>query len=70
MPFAHAGARIKKSVCGIFTASRMKPQKTRTFSRAEKGPGLSVLAAVFRAAYFFRYSRGVMPKCALNARLK
>ena len=21
-------------------------------------------------AYFFRYSRGVMPKCALNARLK
>jgi hypothetical protein len=23
-----------------------------------------------RFAYFFRYSRGVMPKCALNARLK
>ena len=23
-----------------------------------------------RSAYFFRYSRGVMPKCALNARLK
>ena len=23
-----------------------------------------------RFVYFFRYSRGVMPKCALNARLK
>ena len=53
MPFAHAGTRIKKSVCGIFTASRMKPQKTRTFSRAEKGPGLFFWQLLFALLIFF-----------------
>ena len=40
---------------------RKKPRPFPLFSREAERP---------RFAYFFRYSRGVMPKCALNARLK
>ncbi len=43
---------------------RSDVQKTRPF------PLISREAERPRFAYFFRYSRGVMPKCALNARLK
>ena len=43
---------------------RSDVQKTRPF------PLFSREAERPRFAYFFRYSRGVMPKCALNARLK
>ena len=38
-----------------------KPRPFPLFSREAERP---------RFVYFFRYSRGVMPKCALNARLK
>lgn len=45
-------------LCGMANAKR---GRSLSFSEKRKRP---------RFVYFFRYSRGVMPKCALNARLK
>ena len=45
-------------LCGMANAKR---SRSLSFPEKRKRP---------RFVYFFRYSRGVMPKCALNARLK